>query len=138
MMEQSDLTLDDAAEDTWFRDMKEKEVRLHEGSGSDGYLVHVFRHTAKELFNEDVGVLTYCTLRNKDFQEVTLERHGEFCYALRLLTAFQTSRSGPEGVEGQVPLPLCGGPGLHQACLSGRGQAQAEDGCADRALLWQM
>nr|KAF6387471.1 hypothetical protein mMyoMyo1_007967 [Myotis myotis] len=49
-------------------------VRFHEGASSNGYLVHIFRHMAKELFNEDVGVLTYRTLRNKDFQEVTLER----------------------------------------------------------------
>ncbi|EPQ15374.1 Nuclear prelamin A recognition factor [Myotis brandtii] len=61
--------------DTLFGDMKEEEVRLHEGASSDGYLVHIFRHTAKELFNEDVGVLTYCTLRNKDFQEDSPEAH---------------------------------------------------------------
>jgi len=54
----------------------EEEVRLHAGVSSDGYLAHIFRHMAKELFNEDVGVLTYRTLRNKDFQEVTLERDG--------------------------------------------------------------
>nr|KAF6308045.1 hypothetical protein mMyoMyo1_008837 [Myotis myotis] len=77
IMEQSDLASNDATVDTLFRDRKEKEVRLHEGASSDGYLAHIFRHMAKELFNKDVGVLTYCTLRNKDFQEVTLERDGE-------------------------------------------------------------
>ncbi|EPQ02251.1 Nuclear prelamin A recognition factor [Myotis brandtii] len=77
IMEQSDLASNDAAVDTLFGDMKEKEVRLHEGASSDRYLVHIFRHMAKELFNEDVGVLTYRTLRNKDFQEVTLERDKE-------------------------------------------------------------
>uniref|UniRef100_G1PXR6 Iron hydrogenase large subunit C-terminal domain-containing protein n=1 Tax=Myotis lucifugus TaxID=59463 RepID=G1PXR6_MYOLU len=127
MMEQSDLTSNDAAMDTRFGDMKEEEVRLHEGSSSDRYLVHIFRHMAKELFNEDVGVLTYRTLRNKDFQEVTLERDGEVLLRFEAAMAFKTSRSGPEAVEGQAPLPLRGGPGLHQACLSGRGQAQADD-----------
>ncbi|KAK1332201.1 hypothetical protein QTO34_006873 [Cnephaeus nilssonii] len=34
--------------------------------------------------------------------------------------------------------PLPGGPGLRRGCLSGRGQAQAEDGHADRALLRQV
>ncbi|KAK1339238.1 hypothetical protein QTO34_019916 [Cnephaeus nilssonii] len=57
--------------------MKEEEVRLHEGASSIGYLAHIFRHMAKELFNKDVGALTYLTLRNKDFQEVNLERDGE-------------------------------------------------------------
>ncbi|ELK28517.1 Nuclear prelamin A recognition factor [Myotis davidii] len=76
-MEQSDLASNATVEDTLFGDMKEKEVRPHEGASSNGYLVHSFRHMAKELFIEDVGVLTFRTLRNKDFQEVSLERDGE-------------------------------------------------------------
>lgn len=43
--------------------MKEEEVRRHDGASSDGYLAHIFRHAAKELFNEDVGEVTYRTLR---------------------------------------------------------------------------
>ncbi|KAK1334922.1 hypothetical protein QTO34_004494 [Cnephaeus nilssonii] len=89
IMEQSDLTSNDAAVDTLFGDMKEEEVRLHEGASSDGYLAHIFRHTAKELFNEDVGVLTYHTLRNKDFQEVTLERDGEVLLRFEAAYGFQ-------------------------------------------------
>ncbi|KAK1346382.1 hypothetical protein QTO34_000237 [Cnephaeus nilssonii] len=77
IMEQSDLASNYAAMDILFGDMKEKEMRLHEGASSNGYLAHIFRHMAKELFNEDVGVLTYHILRNKDFQEVTLERDRE-------------------------------------------------------------
>ncbi|ELK34776.1 Nuclear prelamin A recognition factor [Myotis davidii] len=62
---------------TLFGDVKEEEVRLHEGAGSIQHLEQIFKHRSKELFSEDVGVLTYRTLRNKDFQEVTLERDGE-------------------------------------------------------------
>ena len=43
--------------------MKEEELRRHDGAGSDGYLAHIFRHAAKELFNEDVGEVTYRALR---------------------------------------------------------------------------
>ncbi|ELK24757.1 Nuclear prelamin A recognition factor [Myotis davidii] len=85
IMEQSDLTLN-AAVDALFGDMEEEVVRLHEGASSDGYLVHIFRHMAKELFIEDMGLLTYHTLRNKDFQEVTLERDVEVL--LRLEAAY--------------------------------------------------
>ncbi|KAK1342204.1 hypothetical protein QTO34_016962 [Cnephaeus nilssonii] len=91
IMEQSDLASNYATVDTLFGDMKEKEVRLHECASSNGHLAHIFRHMAKELFNEDMGVLaeplavlarhmgvlTYHTLRNKHFQEVTLERDRE-------------------------------------------------------------
>ena len=46
-----------------FGDVKEEELRRHDGAGSDGYLAHIFRHAAKELFNEDVGEVTYRALR---------------------------------------------------------------------------
>lgn len=36
----------------------------HDGARSDGYLAHIFRHAAKELFHEDVGEVTYRTLRS--------------------------------------------------------------------------
>ncbi|KAK2491018.1 hypothetical protein MC885_018737, partial [Smutsia gigantea] len=77
IMEQSDLVVKDAAVDSLFGDLEEGELRRHDGASSDGYLAHIFRHAAKELFSEDVGEVTYRTLRNKDFQEVTLERDGE-------------------------------------------------------------
>nr|KAF6369086.1 hypothetical protein mMyoMyo1_010491 [Myotis myotis] len=60
-----------------------------EGASSDRYLARIFRHTAKELFNEDVGVLTYRTLRNKDFQEVTLERDGKVLLRFEAAYGFQ-------------------------------------------------
>ncbi|ELK26394.1 Nuclear prelamin A recognition factor [Myotis davidii] len=89
IMEQSDLASSDAAVDTLFGDMKEKEVRLHEGASSDGYLAHIFRHKAEELFNKDVRVLTYRTLRNKDFQEVTLEREEEVLLRFEAVYGFR-------------------------------------------------
>ena len=46
-----------------FGDVKEEELRRHDGASSDGYLAHIFRHAAKELFNEDVGEVTYRALR---------------------------------------------------------------------------
>ncbi|ELK27119.1 Nuclear prelamin A recognition factor [Myotis davidii] len=55
IMEQSDLASNNAAVDTLLGDMREEEVRLHEGASSDGHLAHIFRHMAKELLNEDVG-----------------------------------------------------------------------------------
>lgn len=46
-----------------FGDLREEELRRHDGASSDGHLAHIFRHAAKELFNEDVGEVTYRTLR---------------------------------------------------------------------------
>ncbi|KAK1343722.1 hypothetical protein QTO34_014275 [Cnephaeus nilssonii] len=72
--------------------MKEEEVRLHEGGSSVGHLAHILRHMAKELFNEDVGVLTYRTRGTKTSRRSPLKEMKRFCYTLRLLMAFGTSR----------------------------------------------
>nr|KAF6440129.1 cytosolic iron-sulfur assembly component 3 [Rousettus aegyptiacus] len=53
-----------------------QEPTSHRGGGSGGYLEHVFRHAARELFGIHVDEVTYRPLRNKDFQEVTLESEG--------------------------------------------------------------
>uniref|UniRef100_G1Q4F2 Iron hydrogenase large subunit C-terminal domain-containing protein n=1 Tax=Myotis lucifugus TaxID=59463 RepID=G1Q4F2_MYOLU len=99
IIEQSDLASNDAPMGTLFGDVKEEEVRLHEGASSDGYLAHIFRHTAKELFNEDVGVLTYRTLRNKDFQEVTLERDGEVLLCFEAAYGFRNIQKNVLGTR---------------------------------------
>lgn len=39
------------------------EFLSHSGSGSGGYLHHVFSYAAKHLFGEDVKELTYKTLK---------------------------------------------------------------------------
>uniref|UniRef100_G1Q0V6 Iron hydrogenase large subunit C-terminal domain-containing protein n=1 Tax=Myotis lucifugus TaxID=59463 RepID=G1Q0V6_MYOLU len=88
IMEQNDLASNDDTVDILFGDMK-KEVRLHKGASSEGYLAHIFRHMAKELFNEDVRVLTYRTLKNKDFQEVTLERDREVLLSFEVAYGFR-------------------------------------------------
>lgn len=35
----------------------------HDGRGSEGFLEHIFKHAAKELFGLDVHEITYKTLR---------------------------------------------------------------------------
>lgn len=72
--------------DELFSNVKGIDLLSHAGGGSGGYLHHVFKNTAKQLFGEEVKELTYKTLRNKDFQEVTLEKDGEVL--LRFATAY--------------------------------------------------
>nr|KAF6369778.1 hypothetical protein mMyoMyo1_013677 [Myotis myotis] len=138
IMEQSDLASNDTAVDTLFGDMKEKEVRLHEGASSNGYLAHIFRHMAKELLSEDMGVLTYCILRNKDFQEVTLESDEEVLLRFEAAFGFRNIQKWSRSCRGaSSPATLWRSwpaPGMPKW----QGQTQADDGCADRALLRQM
>lgn len=46
-----------------FDDLKEGDVVRHDGKRSDGYLEHIFKHAAKELFGVDVKEITYKALK---------------------------------------------------------------------------
>lgn len=50
----------------------------HDGRGSEGFLEHVFKHAAKELFGLDVQEVTYKTLRSEDFKTAFLQRKSFF------------------------------------------------------------
>lgn len=139
MMEQSDLSVKDATVDTLFGDVQEEVVRRHEGAGSDGHLAHVFRHAAKELFNEHVEEITYCTLRNKDFQEVTLEKNGEVLLRFAAAYGFRNVQNLVLKLrKGKFPYHFVEVLACPGGCLNGRGQAQTKDGHTDKSLLRQM
>uniref|UniRef100_A0A8D1JRE0 Iron hydrogenase small subunit domain-containing protein n=1 Tax=Sus scrofa TaxID=9823 RepID=A0A8D1JRE0_PIG len=138
MMEQSDLSVRDAALDTLFGDVRE-EVRRHDGASSDGCLAHIFRHAAKELFDEDVGELTYRALRNRDFQEVTLEKSGKVLLRFAAAYGFRNIQNVVLKLKrGRFPYHFVEVLACAGGCLNGRGQAQTEDGRADKALLQRM
>lgn len=142
IMEQKNVSMKEVAEvavDSLFGEIKEEDVVRHDGRRSDGYLEHIFKHAAKELFDMDVKEITYKTLKNKDFQEVTLEKDGET--VLRFAAAY-----GFRNIQ-NVVLKLKKGKVLYHfvevlacpgGCLNGKGQAQTEDGKPDKVLLSQM
>ncbi|XP_069337927.1 nuclear prelamin A recognition factor [Eulemur rufifrons] len=139
IMEQSDLSVQDATVDTLFGDLKEEKVTRHDGASSDGHLAHVFRHAAKELFNEDVGEVTYRALRNKDFQEVTLEKNGEVLLRFAAAYGFRNIQNMVLKLKkGALPYHFVEVLACPGGCLNGRGQAQSRDGRVDKALLRQM
>ncbi|PNI21445.1 NARF isoform 2 [Pan troglodytes] len=139
IMEQGDLSVRDAAVDTLFGDLKEDKVTRHDGASSDGHLAHIFRHAAKELFNEDVEEVTYRALRNKDFQEVTLEKNGEVVLRFAAAYGFRNIQNMILKLKkGKFPFHFVEVLACAGGCLNGRGQAQTPDGHADKALLRQM
>ncbi|XP_077022416.1 nuclear prelamin A recognition factor isoform X2 [Tamandua tetradactyla] len=139
IMEQSDLPVTEAAVDTLFGGLEEDEVRRHGGASADGYLVHVFRHAAKELFGEDVEGVNCRALRNKDFQEATLEKNGKVLLRFAAAYGFRNIQNMILKLKkGRFPYHFVEVLACPGGCLNGKGQAQAEDGQADRALLRQM
>lgn len=121
----------------------------HEGRGSEGFLEHIFKHAAKELFGLDVHEITYKNLRwetaaitpyllrgnftktvqrssghqvwfvglkksppcwfcrNRDFQEVTLERDGETLLQFAAVYGFRNIQTLVHRMRtGRVPYQL--------------------------------
>lgn len=112
----------------------------HDGRGSEGFLEHVFKHAAKELFGLEVQDITYKTLRNRDFQEVTLERDGETLLQFAAVYGFRNIQTLVHRMrKGSVPYQLVEVLSCPGGCLSGRGQAESqEEGRVQKALVQQM
>lgn len=112
----------------------------HEGRGSEGFLEHVYKHAAKELFGVDVQEITYKNLRNRDFQEVTLERDGETLLQFAAVYGFRNIQTLVHRMrKGRVPYQLVEVLSCPGGCLSGRGQSESEAaGRVDKVLVQQM
>ncbi|XP_067164756.1 nuclear prelamin A recognition factor [Apteryx mantelli] len=142
IMEQKNVSMKDVTEvavDSLFGEIKEGDVVRHDGKTSDGYLEHIFKHAAKELFGMDVKEITYKALKNKDFQEVTLEKDGETLLRFAAAYGFRNIQNMvlklKKGKFSYHFVEVLACPG---GCLNGKGQAQTEDGKPDKALLNQM
>lgn len=46
-----------------FGEINDTSLTRHEGRGSEGFLEHILKHAAKELFGLDVNEIVYKTLR---------------------------------------------------------------------------
>lgn len=111
----------------------------HEGRGSEGFLEHVFKHAARELFGLDVHEITYKTLRNRDFQEVSLERDGETLLQFAAVYGFRNIQTLVHRMKkGRLPYQLVEVLSCPGGCLSGRGQAESDEGRIDKALVQHM
>ncbi|XP_069373304.1 nuclear prelamin A recognition factor isoform X1 [Paralichthys olivaceus] len=132
--------LDSVPLDQVLGDAGEGALVRHEGRGSEGFLEHVFKHAAKELFGLDVHEITYKTLRNRDFQEVTLERDGEILLQFAAIYGFRNIQTLVHRMKkGHVPYHLVEVLSCPGGCLSGRGQAESDSGGhVDKALVQQM
>uniref|UniRef100_A0A8C6SH22 Nuclear prelamin A recognition factor n=1 Tax=Neogobius melanostomus TaxID=47308 RepID=A0A8C6SH22_9GOBI len=115
------------------------ELLRHEGCGSEGFLEHVFKHAAKELFGLDVHKITYKTLRNRDFQEVSLERDGETLLQFAAVYGFRNIQTLVHRMKkGRLPYQLVEVLSCPGGCLSGRGQAESDEGRVDKPLVQHM
>ncbi len=61
-----------------FGETSDPGMTRHEGRGSEGFLEHVFKHAAKELFGLDVQEIVYKTLRWETDQSVSDHLYQHF------------------------------------------------------------
>ncbi|KAK7798280.1 hypothetical protein U0070_005352 [Myodes glareolus] len=115
-----------------------EEPTSHRGGGSGGYLEHVFRHAAQELFGIHVTEVTYQPMRNKDFQEVTLKREGQVLLRFAVAYGFRNIQNLVQKLKrGRCPYHYVEVMACPSGCLNGGGQLKAPD-MQGRELLEQV
>ncbi|MEE6497901.1 hypothetical protein FKM82_002924 [Ascaphus truei] len=130
MLEQEGISLCDVEPsplDTLFSSVVEEEPYGHKGGGSGGYLEHIFRHAAQELFGVHVDEITYKPLKNKDFQEVTLEKDGKVLLQFALAYGFRNIQNLVQKLKrGRCSYHYVEVMACPSGCLNGGGQIRAE------------
>ncbi|XP_061567863.1 cytosolic Fe-S cluster assembly factor narfl [Cololabis saira] len=139
MLEEENVSLSDVepvALDTMFSSVSGDEFLSHAGSGSGGYLHHVFTYAAKQLFGEEVKDLTYKTLRNKDFQEVRLEKDGVVLLCFASTYGFRNIQNLVQKLKrGKSPYHFVEVMACPSGCLNGGGQIKAPVGGTQKDFL---
>ncbi|NXB45523.1 NARFL factor, partial [Leucopsar rothschildi] len=103
------------------------ELSTHPGGGSGGYLEHIFKRSALELFGIHVDSIHYKPLRNKDLQEVTLERDGEVLLHFALAYGFRNIQNLVQKLKrGKCPYHYVEVMACPSGCLNGGGQIKLE------------
>lgn len=73
----------------WDTEVPSQSVYGFEYSGSGGYAEHILRYAAKELFGQTMGPVTFKSLRNPDFREVSLEHDGKCVLNFAIANGFR-------------------------------------------------
>ncbi|KAH0631761.1 hypothetical protein JD844_019527 [Phrynosoma platyrhinos] len=131
--------VDPAPLDSMFSSLSEDQFLLgHSGGGSGGYLEHIYKYAAKELFGVHVEEIQYKILRNKDFQEVMLEKDGETLLHFALAYGFRNIQNIVQKLKrGKLPYHYVEVMACPSGCLNGGGQIKAE-GETSKDLLQQV
>uniref|UniRef100_A0A8C3I914 Nuclear prelamin A recognition factor-like protein n=1 Tax=Chrysemys picta bellii TaxID=8478 RepID=A0A8C3I914_CHRPI len=121
-----------------FSSVSEEELLGHSGGGSGGYLEHIYKYAAKELFGIQVDEVQYKPLKNKDFQEVTLEKDGTVLLQFALAYGFRNIQNLVQKLKrGKSPYHYVEVMACPSGCLNGGGQIRAE-GESSKDLLQQV
>ncbi|XP_012673808.1 cytosolic Fe-S cluster assembly factor narfl isoform X1 [Clupea harengus] len=142
MLEEEGVSLNDveaAPLDPLFSHVCGEEFLAHAGSGSGGYLHHIYTHAAKELFGEEVKELHYKTLKNKDFQEITLEKDGVVLLRFAVTNGFRNIQNLVQKLKrGKSPYDFVEVMACPSGCLNGGGQLKPQPEQSNKEVLQQV
>ncbi|KAK2144898.1 hypothetical protein LSH36_721g01043 [Paralvinella palmiformis] len=139
MLEKESLSLSSIEErplDNLLKDGSEPALIHHSGGGSGGYLEHVLRYAAKQLFGLSVDEIKYTVLRNQDLQEVSIEKDGEVVLRFALAYGFRNIQNIVQKLKRKkltyhfIEMMAC-----PSGCLNGGGQIRTSDGDEAKELL---
>lgn len=129
--------LDESPLDKLLSNISEEGYLFGVRGSSGGYADTIFRYAAKTLFGHDIrGPLDFKTVRNSDFQEVTLEVEGKtvlkfaLCYGFRNLQ--NVVRKIKIGKSDYHYLEIMACP---SGCLNGGGQLKPKPGQSGKELI---
>uniref|UniRef100_A0A8D0GGU0 Cytosolic iron-sulfur assembly component 3 n=1 Tax=Sphenodon punctatus TaxID=8508 RepID=A0A8D0GGU0_SPHPU len=141
LLEQEGVALSDVAPaplDTMFSSVSEEELLSHSGGGSGGYLEHIYKYAAKELFGIQVAEVQYKPLKNKDFQEASLEKDGKVLLQFALAYGFRNIQNLVQKLKrGRASYHYVEVMACPSGCLNGGGQIRAE-GVSSKDFLQQV
>ncbi|XP_016094011.1 cytosolic Fe-S cluster assembly factor narfl isoform X1 [Sinocyclocheilus grahami] len=142
MLEEENVSLRDvevAPLDTMFSNVCGEELLGHAGSGSGGYLHHIYKHAAKQLFGVEVDELTYKTIKNKDFQEVTLEKDGQVLLRFAAVYGFRNIQNLVQKLKrGKSQYHFVEVMACPSGSLNGGGQLKPSSDQTNKELLQQV
>lgn len=143
MLERDGKVLTEFARDTfdwpWTSTSPDSFIWSHESSGSGGYSDFIFKHAAKELFNEDVTTLEYKNLRNPDFKEVILEKDGEVVLRFAIANGFRNIQNLVQKLKrGKSAYHYVEVMACPSGCLNGGAQIRPEKNQQQRELTVEL
>lgn len=108
----------------------------HLGGGSGGYLEHVMRYAVSQIHGSSVDSLQYKTLRNQDFQEVTVEIEGKRPLKMALAYGFRNIQNIVQKIKrGKMTYDFVEIMACPSGCVNGGGQIRPMEGQTNNELL---
>lgn len=131
--------LENAELDQLFSSVDQEELVGHSGGGSGGFLENIFTYAAKELYGQTVDNITYKTLRNKDFKEVTLQVDGQEVLKFAAAYGFRNIQNLVQKIKrGKSPYHFVEVMACPAGCLNGGGQIRPGDGETSKELIGRL